>query len=640
MATQFFKRHLHLLHLEDNKNDQVLVSEMLRADGLLFEVVAVTTRGDFEGALRQKKYDLIISDFSIPSYDGSSALAVARQVSPQTPFIFFSGTIGEEVAVDSLKHGAVDYILKQRPHRLIPAIRSALQNIEERIRLRKAEEKIREQIEFLDKAQDAILVMDLEGSIIYWNKGAERIYGWSAEDAIGKPLADLIFRGISEPQLDEVLKDVNERGEWVGELREMTKADKVIVVQGRCNLIRDGQNRPKSYLLINTDITERKHLEEQILRGQRLQSLGALVSGIAHDLNNMLVPIIVGVDILRAEKISEDAEFMLQTMEGSARRSADMVRQMLAFARGDASKAIINPGQLVKEMSKFISETFPKSIHCLARVEKSSWSISGLPTQMHQVLLNLCVNARDAMPNGGTLTLATENVKISLEEAALRKDIKPGNYLCLSVSDTGHGISAEQIEKIFQPFFTTKAPGKGTGLGLSTCQSIAKSHNGFITVQSKINSGTEFKVYFPASNVESLEEAVLHKTPLPAGKGECILVVDDEEGLLAITRAALENYGYNVLTATSGFEAVVQFTKNPDAVNLVITDLAMPFMDGFETIAALRKIRPEIKIIIASGSEKEVEEAKDRIVINSFVAKPFTNDELIETVHEVLSRKK
>ena len=640
MDTKFLKRRLRVLHLEDNENDHLLVTETLRADGLQCEFTLTKSKSEFIEALGHDKYDLIISDFSIPSYDGLSALAVAREVSPQTPFIFFSGTIGEEVAVDSLKYGAVDYVLKQRPHRLIPAIRRALHNAEDRARLRIAEEKIREQIEFLNKAQDAILVLNLEGLVIYWNKSAERIYGWNAKDAMGKRLADLVFRGVSAPQLDEVLKTVNECGEWIGELRETTSASKALIVQGRCNLIRDGQNRPKSYLLINTDITERKHLEEQFLRAQRLQSLGALVSGIAHDLNNMLVPIIVGVDILRAEKISADAEVMLQTMEGSARRSADMVRQMLAFARGDASKAIINPGQLVKEMSKFISETFPKSIHCLARVDKSSWSISGLPTQMHQVLLNLCVNARDAMPNGGTLTLATENVKISSAEAALHKDVKPGNYLCLSVSDTGHGISAEQMEKIFQPFFTTKAPGKGTGLGLSTCQSIAKSHNGFITVQSKIKSGAEFKVYFPASNVASLEEAALHKTPLPAGKGECILVVDDEEGLLAITRAALENYGYNVLTASSGFEAVVQFTKNPDAVNLVITDLAMPFMNGFETIAALRKIRPEIKIIIASGSDKEVEEAKNRIVTNSFVAKPFTNDELIETVHEVLSRKK
>jgi len=631
---------MRLLHLEDNENDQVLVFEMLRSDGLSFDVAAVKTRDDFETALRQKKFDLIISDFSIPSYDGLSALAIAREVSPQTPFIFFSGTIGEEVAVDSLKHGAVDYILKQRPHRLVPAIRSALHNAEERSRLQKAEGKIREQIEFLDKAQDAILVLDLDGSIIYWNKGAERVYGWTSDEVMGKRTANLIFRGVSEPQLEQVIKTVNERGEWAGELRETTKAGKPIIVQGRCNLIRDEQNQPKSHLIISTDITERKQLEEQFLRAQRLESLGVLVSGIAHDLNNMLVPIIVGVDILRAEKISEDAEVMLQTMEASARRSADMVRQMLTFARGgEASKTIIRADQLLKEMNKIISDTFPKSIQCRVRADKSSWPVCGLPTQLHQILLNLCVNARDAMPKGGTLTLATENVELYSADA-VPKDLKPGNYLCISVSDTGHGISAGEIEKIFQPFFTTKAPGKGTGLGLSTCQSIAKSHNGFITVQSKMGSGTEFKVFLPAVSTAPREEIPIRKTPPPSGKGERILVIDDEEGILAITRAALENYGYAVSTASSGLEAVIQFAKKPDAIHLIITDLDMPFMNGLATIVSLRKIRPDIKIIIASGSEKEVEEAKRQVTTEAFVAKPFTNEQLLEAVHEVLTRKK
>jgi CheY-like chemotaxis protein len=313
---------------------------------------------------------------------------------------------------------------------------------------------------------------------------------------------------------------------------------------------------------------------------------------------------------------------------------------MLTFARGgEASKTIIYPGQLVKEMNKIISETFPKSIECRVRVDKSAWPVSGMPTQLHQILLNLCVNARDAMPEGGKLTLATENVKISPAEAALHKDIKPGNYLCFSVSDTGHGISADQLEKIFQPFFTTKAPGKGTGLGLSTCQGIAKSHNGFITLHSKINAGTEFRVHLPAANAAPPEETPVRQIPPPPGKGETILLVDDEEGILAITRAALENYGYKVLTAASGLDAVVQFAKKPAAINLVITDLDMPFMDGLTTIFSLRKIRADIKIIIASGSEKEVEVAKTRVTTEAFIAKPFTNEELLGTVHDVLNPK-
>jgi PAS domain S-box-containing protein len=769
MATEFFKRQMRVLHLEDNENDHVLVREMLRADGLPCELVMVKTRPDFESALRHNGYDLIISDFSLPSYDGLSALSLARELSPQTPFIFFSGTIGEEVAVESLRNGAADYILKQRPQRLLAAVRNALRGVEERTRRRRAEsdlrkveesfhiisrvtndvvwewdimtdtiwfsenfkiafghspeetgatrerwldlfhpddrgrivsgmtallagggrvwwsehrmrradgtyahildrasivydsankplrmvgvtidlterkhaeEKIREQAALLDKAQDAIIVCDLNDRIIYWNRGAERIYGWNVEEAIGQDCREFFFQG-APAVLNEIAAGLEQRGEWNGELQQADKYGRPVIVYSRWTRVRDEKSKPKSKLIISTDITERKLLEEQFLRAQRLESLGVLVSGIAHDLNNMLVPIVVGVDILRAQSISEDAEAMLQTMEASARRSTDMIKQMLTFARGgEASKALIHVDKLVKEMGKIVADTFPKSIQCRVRVDKSSRPVFGLPTQLHQILLNLCVNARDAMPDGGTLTLATENVKLSPEEAARHKDIKPGNYLCISVADTGAGMPPETLDKIFQPFFTTKAPGKGTGLGLSTCQSIAKNHNGFITVHSKVKSGTEFKVYLPAADIAPPEPAVARTAPPPSGNGERILVVDDEESILAITRAALENYGYTVLTENSGLEAVTRFSEKPDAVDLVITDLAMPFMDGRAMIAALRKIRPDLKIIIASGSDKEIEEAKRTVKVEAFVAKPFTNDELLEAVHEVLSRKK
>jgi CheY-like chemotaxis protein len=259
---------------------------------------------------------------------------------------------------------------------------------------------------------------------------------------------------------------------------------------------------------------------------------------------------------------------------------------------------------------------------------------------MHQVLMNLCINARDAMPNGGTLTLATENISLDAAAAALHPGAKPGNYLCIRVADTGTGISPEQMEKIFQPFFTTKAPGKGTGLGLSTCQSIVKGHGGFIAVTSKENVGTEFKVFLPAANVVSPEQTGISKTSLPAGKGERILVVDDEEGILAITRAALENYGYQVLTVTSGHAAIARFAENPAAINLVLTDLDMPFMDGSATAAALRKIAPDVKIIIASGSEKEIGDARRLAKAHAFIEKPFSIEDLLKTVHEVLAQKK
>ncbi len=324
-------------------------------------------------------------------------------------------------------------------------------------------------------------------------------------------------------------------------------------------------------------------------------------------------------------------------MQTSARRSADMVRQMLTFVRGgEVKKKLVHPAQLVKEMGRIITDTFPKSIQCRVHVDKSSWPVRGLPTQLHQVLLNLCVNARDAMPEGGTLTLSVKNVQLGPADVAAHPEAKPGNYLCVSVADTGTGIPAEQLGKIFEPFFTTKAPGKGTGLGLSTSLSIIKNHGGFITVHSEVGRGTEFKCYLPAAT-ETPEETVTESISLPPGNGECILIVDDEEAILAIMRSTLENYGYQVLTAGSGLEAIARFTRNSDAVHLIITDLAMPFMDGRAAIQALRKIRPDVKIIVASGSEKEVEDLRKDIQTDAFIPKPFTNENLLKTVHQVLA---
>lgn len=514
---------LRVLHLEDSENDQILVAEMLRADGLPCEVIAVKTENDFESSLKKKSFDVIISDFSLPSCDAIKALEIARKVSPQTPFIFFSGTIGEEVAVATLKNGATDYVLKQRPGRLTAAVRNALRAIEERARIQKMENEMRQ-------------------------------------------------------------------------------------------------------------------LQEQFLRAQRLESLGALVGGIAHDLNNMLVPIIVGVDILKEQNLSSDARSMVQTMEGSARRSAEMVRQMLLFARGgEANKAVIHLAPLIKEMCRIISDTFPKNIHCDVQVDKNSQPIFGVPTQLHQVLLNLCVNARDAMRNGGMLTLKTQNVELSSAEA-MHHGVAPGNYLCISVNDTGEGIPSEVLPKIFQPFFTTKGPDKGTGLGLPTCRSIVKNHGGFITVSSQPGKGTEFQIFLPARD-EKAEAGQEQKTNLPSGNGEKILVVDDEESILAITRAALQNFGYEVFIAGSGVEAMTIFSKNPGSIKLVISDLAMPLMGGRETVHELRKMKPDLKVIIASGTEKELEEVLPQIKVNGVILKPFTSEKLLEMVHDVLSGK-
>lgn len=623
---------IRVLHLEDNEHDRVFVAEMLRTGGLDCHVVAVKTKEDFEWELKNRQYDLILSDYSLPSFDGPNGLAVARELRPNIPFIFFSGTIGEESAVESLKKGAADYVIKQRPHRLVPAIKQALQNVAAQTLLKQTEQKNREQAELLDKATDAILVCDLNNRIIYWNQGAERIYGWTAREVMGKDVIQVLFHGKSPLLTREIARSIEERGEWTGELAELTMDSRKLLIQCRITLIRNEQRQPKSLLLINTDITERKQLEEQFLRSQRLESLGILVSGIGHDLNNTLTPVLIGVDVLR--KSPADKENVLNMMERSARRGADMIKQMLSFARGDdTSKALIPLEPLVTEMQKTLIHTFPKSINCQVKVIDKPWPVSGVSTQLYQVLMNLCVNARDAMPKGGTLTLFVENVTIDAAAAALVRDARPGDYICVTVADTGCGIPPEQMDKLFRPFFTTKGPGKGNGLGLSTSLSIVKNHGGFMTVASTVGAGTEFKFHLPAT-VDAPPASL--RTALPRGNGEGILVADDEAVVLAVSRTALENYGYKVFPATNGLEAVTYLAENRDAVDLVIADLAMPLMGGVVTATALRRIKPTVKIIVSGKSEKEVDEAKEQIHVDGCILKPITMERLVTTVHDVM----
>lgn len=628
-------KQICVLHLEDNERDRAFVAEWLCAGGLDCHLVAVKTADDFEWELRNRQYDLIISDYSLPSFDGLGGLAMARGLSPHTPFIFFSGTIGEESAVESLKNGAVDYVTKQRPHRLVPAIKQALQNVAANALLRQTEQKNREQAELLDKATDAILVCDLNHRILYWNQSAERIYGWKASEVRENDFVPVLFRREAPAQVQEMIKAIREQSEWTGELHQLHKDNRSLLIQCRATLIYDEQGQPKSLLFINTDITEQKQLEEQLLRSQRLESLGILVSGIAHDLNNSLAPVLIGVDVLRTAP--DEKENILNMMEKSAKRGADMIRQMLSFARGDdARKTLIRIETLVKEMGKTLVHTFPKNIRCEMKLAEKPWPVSGISTQLYQVLMNLCVNARDAMPMGGALTLAVENTSVDAATAASLSNAKPGNYVCVRVSDTGTGMSSEQLKRIFQPFFTTKIHGKGTGLGLSTSLGILKNHGGFMTVTSKVGQGTDFKFYLPASTGVSPQDSP--EPDLPRGNGEQILVVDDEAVVIAVVRTTLENYGYQVLVAENGLEAISSFSGNRDTLDLVILDFAMPLMNGCATAMALRRLQPEVKIIIVGEPEKHSEQVKEKVQINGFISKPVTMGHLLAIVHDVLTK--
>ena len=507
---------------------------------------------------------------------------------------------------------------------------------------KQAEEHIQEQAALLDKAQDAIFVMDLNDRIIYWNKSAERIYGWTAAEAIGKSVIEMLCRGVITPQLANTIKTLNNRGEWVSELHQTTKDGKTITVQGRCNVIRDEQGCPKSRLIINTDITERKNLEIQSLRSQRMEGIGALAGGIAHDLNNVLTPLLVAVQVLKDKVTDEDGRKLLQALEANVERGARLVRQVLLFGRGATGERIaVNPKHIAHEIKQIVHETFPKSVEFACHTAADLWTITGDPTQLHQVLLNLAVNARDAMPQGGQLSIQMENIMFDETYAGMNPEAKAGPYVHITVTDTGTGIPREIQDKIFDPFFTTKEPGKGTGLGLSTTLAIVKNHGGFIHCHSDPGKGSRFEVYFPANPSRGVEANATAQAPqLPRGHDELVLVVDDEEPIRNIARKTLERFGYRVLLAADGAEAVSLYAPRQEEISAVITDMVMPIMDGPATIVALKNMNPDVKIISSSGqaSQGGIAKARDSGVLH-FIPKPYTAATMLNTLHEVLNGK-
>jgi PAS domain S-box-containing protein len=630
---------LRILHLEDNATDGELVSALLTEEGIDCEIHRVDTRAAFEVALNQERFDLIISDFTLPSFDGLSALALARERCPDAAFIFVSGTIGEEVAVDSLKEGAVDYILKDRISRLPAAVRRAMRESAERAARRIAEQRLREQAALLDKATDAILVHDLDQRITYWNKAAERIYGWTADDVLGKHAAEFL-NSPGEAVRHESARIVMQRGEWSGELRQFTREGRELYLASRRTLLRDVDGRPIAVLEINTDVTEKKQFETQFLRSQRMESLGALAGGIAHDLNNVLSPIVMAADLLESGQLDEFGRKMVATIQASVARGTGLVRQILSFARGaSGTPVVLQLEHLLKELTRLMQETFPRSVRVQLRLSEHLPPVLGDPTQLHQVLLNLGVNARDAMPNGGQLTIEACPVLLSNRITTWHRQPVSGSFVQITVTDDGTGIPPEIMGRIFEPFFTTKEPDYGTGLGLSTVAGIVKNHGGFVEVSSVLGKGTSFRIYFPTTTGVVATPPAAPEVNLPTGKGEQILLVDDELAVREMIKETLETYRYRVLTASDGSEALSLYLQNPSAIELVITDLMMPSMDGPDFIRALINRDPHIPVICISGLLSDKQPPFEESSALEILQKPFTTERLLSAIRQALAQK-
>ena len=518
-----------------------------------------------------------------------------------------------------------------------PVFTAFIRDLSERRRAeaeqQRALSRIAEQASLLDQARDAIIVRDLQHRIRYYNRSAERLYGWTSGDVMGQSVRERFFP--DPTTFDEAMQTLLSRGDWMGELTVSGRDHNKMVVESRWTLTRDASGEPRAVLVIDTDITERKELERRFLRAQRMESIGTLAGGIAHDLNNMLAPVLMSIELLKDCESDAERDAILGTIEASTRRGADLVRQVLTFARGvEGDRTAVDVAGLLKDVERFANDTFMKNITVRTQAGPDVM-VLGDQTQLHQVLINLGVNARDAMPQGGTLTLTARIEPVAKGDPKVDPAAPAGDYVVIRVEDTGTGIPPGIIDRVFEPFFTSKPTGKGTGLGLSTSLAIVKSHGGYIRVDSEVGRGSTFTIYLPvlAARVQPVAAAAA-KTTTKRGAGEMILVVDDEEPVLRMTTLVLESFGYRVLPAISGAEAETLFRAHRNEIKVVFTDMTMPGMDGATLIRKVHEIDPRARVIAASGLGAA--QAARVAGVRRFLSKPYTADTVLKAITDAV----
>lgn len=497
--------------------------------------------------------------------------------------------------------------------------------------------RLEEQAALLDISRDAIIVRDLDHRVQYWNRAAAELYEMPSAEVLGRSVTDLIYDDLTE--FDAAVIEVMREGYWAGELMHRSRTGRSIVADCRWQLINDDEGRPRAVLCVNTDITAYRKEQEARARSQRMESLGTLAGGIAHDLNNVLTPILMSAQLLARDELDRDRLELLATLETSVKRGAEMVRQVLAFARGvDGRREVVSMDALLDDVVDYARDALPSTITLAVSRPESLASSTGDATQFMQVLINLLLNARDAMPGGGRLEINASTEHYDTEVQSIGHVVSAGHYVVFSVEDNGHGMLPEVVTKVFEPFFTTKATGRGTGLGLSTTLAIVRSHGGFIQVYSEADHGTRFRVGIPVSTATPSRRP--DRPPgaaIPLGSGERVLVVDDEEFIRRITCQTLEAHGYRTLHAANGREAINLIEAGGETVDLVLTDMMMPVMDGAATTAYLEEHHPEIPIIAASGLTSNAESTGAvGMGVSRFLPKPYTTSLLLTTVRDTL----
>jgi PAS domain S-box-containing protein len=630
---------VRVLMVEDDDNDAALIQRELARLTPAPTVQRVSTESALVAALESFAPHLVLCDHNLSGFAGWKALERVRRTQPDLPFILVTGSLDEETAVKYLKGGASDYILKDRLGRLGPAVLEALERARQRQALHRHERLLRQ---IIDANPSLIFVKDWDGRFVLVNQASAEIYGTTVESMLGKTDADF------NPNADEVVHFLRDDREVMSSGRAKFIAEEPVTNPDtkqtrwfqtiKVPLRMPGEERA-TMLGVATEITERKRLEEQLRQSQKIEAIGQLAGGVAHDFNNILTAIVGYTDLLAAEFGGNERQLEdLEEIRKAARRAAALTRQLLAFSRKQVLEPrIIDLNSVVLNLDKMLRSLISENIDLKTDLATNLAAARADPNQIEQVIMNLAINARDAMPEGGTLTIETSNTTLDHAYAAQHVSVVPGDYVMLAVTDTGSGMDESTKARIFEPFFTTKPAGRGTGLGLSTVYGIVKQSGGNIWLYSEPGKGSTFKIYLPA--IEALPQDIGKAAPVEASQrgGGTILVVEDDEQLRRLTHRALAGRGYTVLEADRGSTALDIARRHKGTIDLLLTDVIMPDTNGRKLADTIRAARPGLRVLYMSGYP-------DGAIGNhgmlepgvAYLAKPFTTEAIIRKVREVL----
>ena len=641
---------LRVLIVEDSEDDTLLLVRALRRGGYDPTFERVETPAAMTAALDQQTWDIVISDYALPHFSAPAALSLLQESGLDLPFIVLSGAIGEETAVEVMKVGAHDYIKKGNLARLIPAIERELRDAEVRRERQRAEEALRESEAryraIFEQSADAIYVTTREGRFVDLNQVGLDLFGYTWQELRELSIGELYVHPTERDRFRQEIERERFVRDYEVRLRKKDGTEMDCLLTSSVRQASDGDIL--GYQGFIRDLTEQKHLEEQMRQQDRLASLGQLAGGIAHDFNNILMTIILYTEMLLGEpSLPPDLAPDLRDIFDEAQDATRLVRQMLDFSRRSPMETqAVDVGTFVTEAIQILRRTLPETIRLLLEIKAAEHVVNADSTQLQQVLMNLVVNARDAMPEGGELHIGLSRVQVGPDEEPPVAEMPAGKWVCLAVSDTGTGIPPQVMAHIFEPFFTTKPKGEGTGLGLAQVYGIVGQHGGHIGVETEVGQGTTFRVYLPVHEVEESKETSLDEAIAASagGEGEIILLAEDEDRVRGLAQRILESLGYRVLAAANGREALEVYHSAAKAcpepgrgIDMVLTDMIMPQMGGKELIQELRKINPHLKTVAMTGyvlaeDLRQLKEEGDLEV----VYKPLDMDTLARIVRQTL----